>query len=437
MTEPQPKQSRTLKRLRRLWQMAIEPAPTLKDPLLRHRARLLNSLMVIFLPLAILTLIVQQTIMTVTDTGSSSTVRAITMGIAIVALIYVLNRAGFYRFTSYFTLALGFIAIMTNAIASDPPHVEIAYLIMLPLFATLLLSLRETLVITIATIIILLLFNYVFRHEIPLDIMKDLLTFIILTEAFIVFVSHHRNRLEIDRQQLVIERERNDLLNQLINNLSHDFRTPLTVINTSLYLLKRVHDPRKQREKIEQIEQQTQQLNKLIDAILTISQLDHGQEQTLQPVQINELLQLVAARFRQDLDRKSVTIQFNLSPDFPAMMANYDQLERALMILLENAVHYTENGAILLRTCQQPTQLMVEIGDTGIGIAEADLPFIFDRFYRADSARSTYTGGTGLGLAIVRRVVELHGGQIEVESTLGQGSHFRLLFPPSAAGKSN
>ena len=247
--------------------------------------------------------------------------------------------------------------------------------------------------------------------------------------AFILFVSQHRDRLESERKQLTSERDRNDMLNELIGNLSHDFRTPLTVINTSLYLLKRIKDPQKQQEKIDQIEQQTQRLNRLIDDVIAISRLEHGSNQSMQPVNINDLLEQAARQFTSEIDRKNLKLQLDINHDLPSILANIDQISQSLALLVENAVHYTDQGEIRLRTRHQHSEIMIEFRDTGIGISAADLPLIFDRFYRADSARSTYAGGTGLGLAIVRRVVELHNGRIEVESIIGEGSTFRVYFP--------
>src|SRR6476469_2833236 len=97
--------------------------------------------------------------------------------------------------------------------------------------------------------------------------------------------------------------------------------------------------------------------------------------------------------------------------------------------LLGNAVRYTANGSIIVRVWREANRLWIAIADTGGGIAPEDLPHVFERFFRADKSRSRNSGGTGIGLAISRRLVELQGGKIEVESQLGKGSTFRFYLP--------
>jgi len=104
-------------------------------------------------------------------------------------------------------------------------------------------------------------------------------------------------------------------------------------------------------------------------------------------------------------------------------------MERLLLALLDNAVKYTPEGSLSLRSYSCEGQAIVEVRDTGIGISESDLPHIFDRFYRADQARSREVRGSGLGLAIARWIAEMHKGAIEVESDLGRGSLFRIHLP--------
>jgi two-component system phosphate regulon sensor histidine kinase PhoR len=107
-------------------------------------------------------------------------------------------------------------------------------------------------------------------------------------------------------------------------------------------------------------------------------------------------------------------------------------LHTAFVSLVENAVNYTLNGgAITLRTKQDGADIIAEVQDTGIGIDVADLPHIFEPFYRVDQARSAAKGGTGLGLTIVKKIIEIHKASIKVESTSGHGSRFRIIFPAS------
>ena len=94
-----------------------------------------------------------------------------------------------------------------------------------------------------------------------------------------------------------------------------------------------------------------------------------------------------------------------------------------------NAIRYTETGSIIVEAAKKNRQMWISVTDTGVGIAESDLSFIFERFWRADPSRASHSGGTGIGLAIARRLVELQGGTIEVSSELGKGSTFRFCLP--------
>jgi two-component system phosphate regulon sensor histidine kinase PhoR len=115
------------------------------------------------------------------------------------------------------------------------------------------------------------------------------------------------------------------------------------------------------------------------------------------------------------------------------VLGDPDYLERAIANLLDNAIKYTpEGGRIIVTAARRGSDILIEVKDTGIGIPEADLPRIFERFYRVDKSRSRAMGGTGLGLAIVKHVVQAHGGTVEVASEVGKGSTFRIVLPATS-----
>ena len=217
--------------------------------------------------------------------------------------------------------------------------------------------------------------------------------------------------------------------------MSHDLKTPLSVIKTSLYLLEHLQDPERQKEKIEVIKEQTLLLEKLIQDVLTMSRLDHGAEPTFGPVDLIAVIYDAKAKILPAAERKHQTIHLELDTDITCVLGSEDELWRMMMNLMENAVNYTpENGQITVRAFLQDGTAHIEIADTGIGISEKDLPRIFERFYRADPARQVEYGGTGLGLAIVNKIVEMHGGKISVESELEKGTTFQvtLMLCPSS-----
>jgi signal transduction histidine kinase len=225
-------------------------------------------------------------------------------------------------------------------------------------------------------------------------------------------------------------KERAENLRDFLSTISHDLKTPLTLINTSLYLLERVGDPVRQKEKIEAIQAQVFLLEKYINDILTISRLDHTPSFDRQPVDLNRLVRNIEQRLRPSVERKNLTTSLDLRQEATAVFGDEQELDRVLVNLIENAVNYTpHNGTVTIRTLRERDCVVAEITDTGIGIPENELPHIFERFYRATQARSVEPRGTGLGLAIVKRILELQGGSIEVQSIEGQGSTFRVLLP--------
>jgi signal transduction histidine kinase len=235
---------------------------------------------------------------------------------------------------------------------------------------------------------------------------------------------------EEERLQLAVEQERVKLLEKFISSMSHDLKTPLSVIYTNLYLLEKSTDHDKRSRRLDTIKSQTQHLEKLIQDILTMSRLERDTHLEMRPVDLNSLLRTIHYNFLARAGHKNLTLSLELDESLHPIDGAVDAVHTAINNLVENAVNYTpEGGTITLRTYRNGEGQVAEVRDTGIGIDPADLPQIFDQFYRADKARGAETGGTGLGLAIARKIVELHGGAISVESAVSQGSRFKVYFP--------
>lgn len=417
-------------RLLDLWEKAVQPPKSIADPEILRRSRLLNRILVVIIPTTFLILVIQLTVSLVNPLNASNKISSVAMGLASALLIYAVNRiTQNYRLVSYLLVGIGITAILVNAVTSDPPHLEISLLILLSLCATLLFSLPETILLCILNIILLVAFAALI-HDMPDEIFKDLLVYMSLTQLFIVFMAHQRNRLEADRQQLALTAANHELLTRLINDLSHDFRTPLAIVNTSAYLLARTDDPQAREEKSEQINVQVQRLSKMLDDILTLSRLDAVPDPTLITLDVNMLLTTLLQEFQPLVASKKLRLSTDLMAAEPLILANRANMHRALSKLIENAVQYTpDSGSITVRTRQVTDKLVIEVVDTGIGVSQADLSLIFDYFFRGDKARSSNEGSVGLGLSIARRVIELYHGKIEVESVPGKGSTFRVTLP--------
>ncbi|MFN8452786.1 MAG: PAS domain S-box protein [Anaerolineae bacterium] len=234
--------------------------------------------------------------------------------------------------------------------------------------------------------------------------------------------------MEKQRLAIAIEHEKVNILADFIAAASHDFRTPLSVINTSAYLLNRINDPAQRSRHFKQIQDQTYHIEQLVDGLLTMSRLDRGDVFRFKPISLNLILQQIEARKRSQLDQRGLALTLDLDPTLPQIEADETWLFRGIVQLIDNAIHYTPNGGeITLRTTLDNDQVIIAVSDTGIGITQEDLPNIFKRLYRGEGHRPV--GGQGLGLSIAAKIIEAHQGNIEVESRVGFGSTFRVLLP--------
>ena len=255
------------------------------------------------------------------------------------------------------------------------------------------------------------------------------------TSQLLVTMSIITERKQAEQQALELRKEREQVkvLSDFIRDVSHDFRTPLATINSSLYLMTRSTDPEKQKGYFSSAEQQITNLTQMIDRLLLIGRLDSQNELVLQRTNINKLLVDVYTKVSANARKKSITVHNLLSESALMVQADAQELSLAFAELGKNAVLYTPtNGTISIRTWEENNQAVIEVSDSGIGIPNAELPLIFQRLYRVDKARSTATGSTGLGLSIAKRIIELHRGSIVAESVVDEGSTFRVFLPLSA-----
>jgi len=229
---------------------------------------------------------------------------------------------------------------------------------------------------------------------------------------------------------LRVEKERVQILSDFIQNATHDLSTPLSVMNASIYLLRNSNEPEKQKRHLDTLHDQTEHLGDLVKSMLTMLRLDKMESFSKGTVDVNRTIDMLPYTFETKMQIKRLTLHKDLDPTLPTVEANESYLLQALEEIFDNAVQFSNiGGTITLRTRHEGERALIEISDTGIGIAPEDQVRIFERFYRVDKSRSTSTGGTGLGLAIAKRVVESHGGRIHVHSDPGEGTTFRITLP--------
>jgi two-component system phosphate regulon sensor histidine kinase PhoR len=242
-------------------------------------------------------------------------------------------------------------------------------------------------------------------------------------------MTHHK-RATAYRTELAAERERTAFLQEFIRKMSHDCRTPLSVINANVYLLEHITDAERQKLYLAAIRKQALQLETYFQNMLAVSRLESNPELTYESFDVNQLFRDIESDFHLLVEQKNLSLTLDLNNALPPIFADWTELRHALVNLVENAVRYTpEGGSIFLQTTLQDNYIVMTVQDTGIGISTGELPLIFNHFYRTQMARQMVADGTGLGLAIVKQIVALHGGSIEAESAPGQGSLFRIRFP--------
>ncbi|MBD1809874.1 HAMP domain-containing histidine kinase [Microcoleus sp. FACHB-SPT15] len=223
---------------------------------------------------------------------------------------------------------------------------------------------------------------------------------------------------------------------ELVSDLTHELRTPLTVLRG---YLEELADARIEPtpEVYQQLAKETRRLERLINDLQELSKAEAGYLPIhLQVVNLRPLLESLVQKFSDQLLEDGPVLRLECPDQLPSVLADPDRVEQVLVNLIGNALTYTKAGSITVQawtdaegaTSRLP-RLWIAVTDTGIGIAAQDLPHVFERFWRAEKSRNQHTGGTGIGLAISQRLVELQGGQLEVESQLGIGSTFRFYLP--------
>jgi len=220
------------------------------------------------------------------------------------------------------------------------------------------------------------------------------------------------------------------LRRNLVSDVAHELRNPLMNIRGYLELLQdQVLEPTP--ETLASLYEETSLLNRLVADLQDLSLAEAGQLRLArQPISLEEVTSQAVQIVQPHLARKNLALRVYIPPDLPCVEADQERVAQILRNLLSNAIMHTPNhGEISITASLSESVVKISVQDSGVGIAPEHLPYLFERFYRADSSRARATGGTGLGLAIVKQVVQAHGGQISVESQPGKGTCFTFTLP--------
>lgn len=220
------------------------------------------------------------------------------------------------------------------------------------------------------------------------------------------------------------------LRRQLTTDVAHELRTPLTTVQTHIEaLIEGVWEPTT--ERLQSCYDELTRICKLVSNLERLSKMEsHNLKMNKTQVGLLDLANKIIKNFETELKNKNLSV--SIMGNSSEVSVDQDQISQVMFNLISNAVKYTQNsGEIKITISETDDSVIFSVEDNGIGIAEDEIPFIFERFYRADKSRNRNTGGSGIGLAIVKAIVTDHGGSIEVESRLNKGSCFMISLPKS------
>ena len=223
--------------------------------------------------------------------------------------------------------------------------------------------------------------------------------------------------------------------NEFVANASHELKTPLATMKllSETILYQDNPDPALMKEFFGDINHEVDRLTRIVSELLKLVQEDSSAGGlNFETVRLDSLVDGVCGRLTALAENKNITLRTHLEP--VEMQGDSMRLEQIIVNLVENAIKYTDEGSVDVSVSDEGEWAVFTVKDTGIGIPEESIDHLFERFYRVDKARSRSTGGTGLGLSITEKLINLHGGSIEVRSKLGEGSTFTVQLPVRQRG---
>lgn len=228
--------------------------------------------------------------------------------------------------------------------------------------------------------------------------------------------------------ELESERQRVHILTQFIQDTSHEFRTPLSIISTSVYLMTRATDETKRAAHAAQAAAQIKRITRLLEQLQTMAELDSGIEFSLVPTNVNALVREVTNYVQIAEIKPQFTLDLHPDDEMPLVNVDVRQLGQAFEHILDNALRFTPDvGAVTVLTRRDETEVIIQVSDTGVGIPQDKLDHVMRRFWRLDGAHST--PGFGLGLPIAQKIVERHNGTLAITSEHNSGTTVTIILP--------
>ncbi len=351
-----------------------------------------------------------------------------------------------------FMLPASFIAAMIYATTGAPsPYYAGLNLVLLVLAFVLHWTFWESL--TAAALVVVLYIVASFAHgPVTKDIIGDFvnnLYFLVLTGIIVVTGSYFHSksrfrefafRYELDKSKQALEetnqklKELDQVKSRFFANISHELRTPLTLLIAPLENMmqrfgRNVDD--ETRDTLQTMHSNGMRLLKLINDLLDLVRLESGVMQVKrEPLEVVEFIKGLASAARQVADDKRLRLETYVAPELGTLLSDRDKLEKIVLNLTFNALKFTPaGGRVELRAEKIGEEFVITVADTGMGIAEKNLPYVFDRFWQADGSSKRKYQGVGIGLALVKELVEVQGGKVTVQSQEGKGTTFTVRLP--------
>ncbi len=288
--------------------------------------------------------------------------------------------------------------------------------------------LRTSILATTVSLILASVINLLFLspQALPMTLFITLIIAAPMSYITIKLVITLRLTIESQKVKLALEHERAEILSKFMRDAAHEFKTPLTLMSTDLYLSEKTTDPQKKIQYTQDMYHQIETLNTLLETILILTRLDSTDKLDYLRVQVNAV-ELIS-EIQSFNNNKRVKLLVENPDSLPTVQLNLSDLHLALTQIVGNALRFSPDaGVVTVQITASGQWLVFEIKDQGQGMSPETIQRIFDRFYRIDASHTTR--GLGLGLALAKRVFELHDGHIEVQSELGKGTMVKAYLP--------
>ncbi|MEO6182579.1 MAG: ATP-binding protein, partial [Verrucomicrobiota bacterium] len=307
----------------------------------------------------------------------------------------------------------------------------------------------QNLLVSVFVLVMYVVVSFAMKTPQPISSTINNTTFLVITAVIVVFgsLASARQRFrefglrwELDKNRRIIEESNRKLVelgqvkDRFFANISHELRTPLTLLLSPLETM--IHQrgasfDSETKSLFGIMHANGMRLLKLINDLLDLVRLESGRmEVKREPMEMLTFIRGIASAAQQMAENKGIKLEISVEPNFGPVLADRDKLEKVVLNLCFNALKFTpKGGRVELRVAKKENDFILTVTDTGIGIAQKDLPFVFDRFWQADGSSKRKFQGVGIGLSLVKELTEIHGGKVSVESEEGNGTTFTVRIP--------